>query len=140
MQPCNGQCLKQCICDCYDDETETYAEICTCGHRSHNGYCPSDCCVPVKCRNFAHCGEKLPQWVLHCNNGMSINCAIQMGPHVYTDETDDCCVCLENKKMLILKCKHRICNDCWFNITKYDDNSDNNQSCPLCRRVNRWGK
>lgn len=141
MQPCNGNCLNQCVCDCYDEETEVYDEICTCGHRSHDGYCPSDCCEPVKCRNFAHCGEKHPQWCLYCHNGMCMGCAIQMGPHEYSIETDDCCVCLENKRMLILKCNHRVCTDCWFTITKYDDdNENNNQSCPLCRGVNKWGK
>ena len=34
---------------------------------------------------------------------MCMNCAIQMGKHTYTNEVDDCCVCLENKIMLLLK-------------------------------------
>jgi hypothetical protein len=48
---------------------------------------------------------------------MCMNCAIQIKKHTYTNEVEDCCVCLENKIMLILKCNHKVCNNCWYNIT-----------------------
>lgn len=139
MSSCNGDgtCLKQ--CECYDEEIEEYDEVCVCGHREHNGYCPSNCCTLVECRNFKHCRTKIPQWVTFCHNGMHANCAIQMGNHKYTNEVEDCCVCLENKTMLILKCNHKICNDCWYIITKEGLGNDNRRSlCPLCRNRNNW--
>jgi hypothetical protein len=135
----NGECLKQCMCFCYDEETEEYYENCTCGHREHNGYCPSTCCMPVECRNYKYCNERLPKWALYCHNGMCINCVIQMGKHKFTNQLEDCCVCLENKPMLILKCDHKVCNDCWCNITQNKfDTDDNNPKCPLCRNINTW--
>ena len=44
----NGECLTQCECQCYNEETDKYNELCVCGHRHHNGYCPSNCCTPIK--------------------------------------------------------------------------------------------
>lgn len=40
MNECNGdrKCLNLCDCTCYNDDEE-YNEICTCGHREHNGIC-----------------------------------------------------------------------------------------------------
>ena len=108
----NGECLIQCR------------------HKLHNGYCPSDCCTPIECRNFNHCRTHLPKWVSTRNNGMCVNCAAQMGPHKYTDQVSECCVCLENKNMILLKCNHMICNDCLFATEecslKYP------LKCPLC--------
>ena len=137
MSSCNGECLKQCFCECYNEETDQYNELCVCVHREHNGYCPSNCCMPIECRNYKYCNEKIPEWVF-CHNGMCMNCAVKMGKHTYTNEVEVCCVCLENKIMLKLKCNHVVCNDCWYNITKQDDG--NNPLCPLCRNLNDWGK
>jgi len=114
----NGECLIQCECQCYNEETNEYNQVCVCGHRLHNGYCPSNCCIPIECRNYKYCNIKQPKWVSNCHNGMCINCAVQMGRHKTTDIIDDCPVCLENKIMIILKCNHKICNNCWYNITK----------------------
>ena len=134
MTTCNGGCLIQCECECYN-------EVCVCGHREHNGYCPSSCCMPIECRNYKYCNKKLPKWVLFCHNGMCMNCVIQMGKHTYTIVIEDCCVCLETKNMLKLKCNHKICNDCWYTITKkLFVNDDRKQLCPLCRNVNDWSK
>ena len=133
----NGNCLKQCECECYKEETDEYLEHCVCGHREHEGYCPTNCCVPVECRNYKYCNKKLPKWVVLCHNSMDMNCAVQMGPHKYTNILEDCCVCLDNKFMIILNCNHKVCNDCWFNITK--ENVKVNKKCPLCRNPNNWG-
>lgn len=77
-----------------------------------------------------------PQWVLDCHNGMCMNCAIRLGPHKMGND-DDCCVCLEHKIMVVLKCNHKICNDCWCQITCVDEDEDENKNlCPLCRNVN----
>ena len=135
----NGECLIQCNCECYNEETDEYNEVCTCGHRDHNGNCPSNCCVPVECRNYKYCNVKQPKWVSFCHNGMCMNCAIQMGNHTFTNQVEYCCVCLENKLILILKCNHRVCNDCWYKITEFSNN-DSYPLCPLCRNINDWSK
>ena len=85
----NGECLTQCECECYNEETDEYNEICCCGHREHNGNCPSNCCVPFECRNYKYCNVKQPKWVSFCHNGMCMNCAVQMGKHKYTNEVED---------------------------------------------------
>ena len=112
MSSCNGtgECLIQCECECYNEETYEYNELCVCGHREHNGYCPSNCCMPIECRNYKYCNTKQPKWVSFCHNGMCMNCAVQMGKHTHTNQVEDCCVCLENKIMIILKCNHKVCN------------------------------
>jgi len=61
-----------------------------------------------------------------------------MGKHTYTNEVEDCCVCLENKTILILKCNHKVCNDCWYYITRFENNEPNSRLCPLCRNLNDW--
>jgi hypothetical protein len=140
MTSCNGNgyCLIQCECICFDEETKDYDvnDIeCRCIHKYHNGYCPSTCCMPIQCRNFKYCGEKIPKWMSTTHNNMCIVCVIQMGKHTYTNQQEDCNVCFENKNMLILDCKHKICNDCWYNIT-----FNQKPICPLCRNVNKWSK
>ena len=116
MTSCNGDCLIQCECECYNEETGKQNELCMCGHREHNGYCPSDC---------------------HYNKCM--NCAIQFGKHKTTITTDECPVCLENKNIIVLKCNHTVCNECWYNITKEGFGEDNHKPlCPICRNLNKW--
>ena len=40
--------------------------------------------------------------------------------------------------------KYKVCNDCWFTITKKgfgnDDVDEYKPLCPLCRRLNDWSK
>lgn len=66
MSSCNGngECLTQCECDCYNEEIDEYNELCVCGHREHNGCCPSNYCMPIKCRNYKYCNIKQPKWVI----------------------------------------------------------------------------
>lgn len=116
----NGDCLKEC------------------NHKEHGGYCPTKCCSPVECRNYKYCKQTLPNWIKLCRNGMDMNCVFQMGPHIFTNIVEDCCICLDNKRMILLKCKHRVCNDCWFNITKEALLCNQNPVCPLCRNPNFW--
>jgi len=78
MKSCNknGECLIQCECECYNENTNIYYKKCICGHREHNGYCPSNCCLLVKCKNFDICKQLRPKWVLDANFNMCINCAV----------------------------------------------------------------
>ena len=94
----------------------------------------------IECRNYKYCNEKLqlPKWASFGPNGMCANCSIQMGKHIYTNKIENCCVCLENKRMIILKCNHKVCNDCWYNITKESVDQYKCSLCPLCRNLNDW--
>jgi len=140
----NGECLQQCECKCIDKETYEYYEICVCGHRIHKGYCPSNCCLPIECRNYKFCKIIQPEWLSNCHNGMCMNCAVQLGRHKTTDIIDYCPVCLESKNMIVLNCEHHICNECWYMITENgfgdDDPGKYKPLCPLCRNVNDWKK
>jgi Zinc finger, C3HC4 type (RING finger) len=130
----DGSCLNQCVCECYNKRTGKYHKVCKCGHRKHNEYCPSDCCIPLKCRNYKYCNDMHPKWFLNCHNGMDMNCAMQMGPHVVTTYIRQCYACKMNKQMITLKCEHNICSDCWYNITS----NEGKHRCPLCGKENHW--
>lgn len=167
-KPCegNGFCLQQCACDCYDEQTDQRLEICICGHREHNGYCPSNCCQLVKCKNYKNCKNKSPLFLLLDCRDLCHECDVKFGKHKTTDIVEECPVCFESKNVLILKCNHRICYDCWDKIVethskKYDQyrtelddewdgdepmtffralwyNDDTSPICPLCRNENDW--
>ena len=116
-------------CDCSPNNKETdEEEVCVCYPSSRI----------VECRNYKYCNEKLhlPKWASFGPNGMCTTCAIQMGKHTYTNKVENCCVCLENKRMIMLKCNHTVCNDCWYNITKDGVDQNKYSLCPLCRRLN----
>lgn len=147
----NGECLEQCWCECYDEETDEYYEICSCIHKNHiDGYCPSSCCKPIECRNYKYCNDKVPQYILDCNFGMCINCAVKFGRHKFSKELIECPICLENTdNNIILKCNHKLCNDCWckiinINSDEIDEDVENNLDedsknlCPLCRNINDY--
>ncbi len=36
-------------------------------------------------------------------SSMSVACVAQMGPDKITDQSEECCICLENKKMIMLE-------------------------------------
>lgn len=133
MNTCNGECLNQCQCECYNEETDEDYEVCVCGHREHNGYCPSDCCSPVECRNYQYCHTKLPKYITFIHNGMCANCDAMLGRHRITNEVDECCVCYENKRMIVLECNHKLCNDCLYQMSHISNNR-----CPMCRNSNTW--
>jgi len=39
---------------------------------------------------------------------------------------EECCVCFEEKRLINIKCKHPLCNDCYKKLI--------NNLCPLCRQ------
>ena len=67
-----------------------------------------------------------------------------MGKHEYSNIIEECPICYTDKEMLILKCKHKICNYCWYRITDIAYNNYNERyftpKCPICRNINDWGK
>ena len=141
-----GECIRQCSCSCYDDdECEFPSANCICSHRNHTKliggndecqiYCKSECshnCSLVECHNYRMCGQKRPQILLHCHNGMCIGCAIHIGKIKFLDESGDCPICLVNKDMIEISCgKHKVCLDCWKNWS--ETSSQIPLTCPLCR-------
>ena len=137
-----GECIQQCSCECYEDEEcDIPSEVCSCGHRDHNGYCKSDCphnCELVECNNYRLCGHKYPQHILDCNNGMCMNCAIMIGKIKFLDEKGDCPICLTNKDMIEINCgKHKVCLDCWKNWSETSTQCP--LTCPFCRNsIWKW--
>ena len=148
---CDGACLKQCVCDCYEridptietdddasdsDSNHIESRVCTCGHREHGGICPSPnaCCKPVKCRAYSVCGGKARQRDIYVHQGCcGANCAIRLGPLRKTDEVGDCPICVEQEELEELKCGHKMCFECWNRIAEHGK-----QNCPMCRRTNDW--
>ncbi|AYV87209.1 MAG: hypothetical protein Sylvanvirus35_7 [Sylvanvirus sp.] len=59
-----------------------------------------------------------------------------MGPTKTTEEKDECCICTEDKEMIELPCKHRVCSECWLKTTQA--RQIENQVCPLCRSPCSW--
>ena len=59
----NGKCFKKCDCKCFDGEEDDPDDVedrfCNCEHRDHNGYCPTNCCQLINCRNFLNCNKKV---------------------------------------------------------------------------------
>ena len=119
-------------------------------------YSPNGCCSPINC---PHCNMTIPRWLADIKRGKCCKCDIQFGRHHLTDKIEECPVCLVEKKMIELKCDHLICADCWYTITKYEneDYSDEDDDliestmvdyerklkcrCPLCRNKNSsWGQ
>ena len=45
-----------------------------CFSLKNNGCCPSNCCIPVECKNYKFCNNKKPRWILNCNKGMCEYC------------------------------------------------------------------
>jgi len=132
----DGRCIKQCECICYNEETDKPNEICTCGHREHKGYCLSDCCKLIECKNYKYCGTSDPQWVLDMNDGQCFICKLQMGEYEKIDVIEECCICYENKEMIELKCSHKLCEECWHGCTQ--GNNFGSGICPLCRSNSGW--
>jgi len=130
----NGKCLIPCECTCFNKTKNKFFDICICGHKNHNGYCPSDCCILIECRNHKKCETKLPQWIINCHKGLCDTCSVQMGSHTYLNSVEECNICLEWKQMIKLQCNHHICNDCWYDITL--DSNEEYVLCPFCRSKN----
>ena len=90
-------------------------------------YSPNGCCSPINC---PHCNMTIPRWLADIKRGKCGKCDLQFGRHHLTDKIEECPVCLVEKKMIELKCDHLICADCWYTITKYEneDYSDDDYS------------
>lgn len=151
----DGTCLNQCCgCMCFEDEEcEIQSEICTCPHSTcvildggptecdkycnSNIPCPHNCKL-VKCELYDICGISEQQWMLNAHEGHCIQCHISYGRIRKTDKTEDCPVCMDSKLMYSLRCKHKICWDCWKKMCDTTDVKNFKvTSCPLCRKK-KW--
>ena len=82
-----------------------------------------------------------PEWEHNYNFNMCLNCVIKMGKHEYSTLIENCPICFEDKKMLILQCSHKLCNECWYQITDIgyiNIKGDYQPNCPICRNRNDW--
>ena len=86
------------------------------------------------CRNYRYCGDKKEK-----ENELCPSCEMQMGYTKEINEKEICYVCLENKRMIKLHCGHKICNNCWYIITKYIIISGQRKIlCPICKKDNSF--
>lgn len=133
----DGSCFSQCICIC-DEEFE-----CDCGHRYHkstyagsefNTFCQKPCtynCELKPCHNYRLCGQKRPAWILDCDNGMCLDCAMFLGKLTFLDVKAECPICSEEKYMVGIHCKkHNVCLDCWLDWSL----ETTPLTCPMCRK------
>ena len=139
----DGSCYKDCLCYCYDSETDEDYEVCSCGHRSHNvKYCRKDACVHncdfIKCKNFQICGISTPEWSMAQHPGGELglcrNCWAYRGELKQTSEPEECIICFEDKIVVELSCHptHKMCIECW---EKNIDSKNFPSKCPICRKV-----
>ena len=133
----DGTCLMRCVCDCADDD-----ESCMhCEHYDGSGWCPSvDGCVGYECINYAYCSVTDSQCGLESRGGICVHCEDQLGPsRLSTSRIEECFVCREQTRMLLLQCNHVVCVECWYIMTEAtDDDNDNDKRCPVCRTPNEW--
>jgi len=126
----DGECFTQCECDCYDDNTEIYYDICICGHRKHKGYCPTNCCELIKCVNYDICKKKRPQRILNIHKGFCMGCHMLIGSYNITQHKEECPICEQNNNIVILDCNHKVCKKCWYIRCER-----NNHNCPICYKI-----
>jgi hypothetical protein len=157
MTSCSGygDCLRQCWCECFDDEEfDIPSAVCTCihGNKDHQKligggsdcdvWCKSDCihnCQLVPCHNYQMCGTKLPQWLLYCDSGMCRGCAVTMGKLTFLEDPSECPVCIQEKSNMVkISCgKHALCLDCWRGWTEAKTTVP--LTCPFCREsIWKW--
>ena len=157
MSSCSGDggCLKYCDCKCYDDEEmEVPSENCRCGHREHRDdhpkfysggeendvFCREDCshnCELIKCRFYELCNTKAQKYYLNIRDGMCGLCHYKYGTITETDEIADCPICYDDKYMILTKCNHKFCLDCWKGSCEAVQNVSSASVCPLCR-TSKW--
>jgi len=119
----NGYCFSQTDENTYEQSVCTYK------------------CELLECKNYKHCGEKRPKWVLDIHNNMCVNCAAAEYDDtvIFTDIKQDCPVCYEEKYMIQLPCKHTICLMCLYGMFAHNENTkgftpiSERTRCPLCR-------
>jgi hypothetical protein len=97
----NGSCLTQTTdCNTYGKDPDF-----TCTHD----------CQPVKCPNFAVCGDIAPQWYLRCHGGRCVQCKTRFGKDLTFPQEDlDCPICFETKPCVVQpNCTHVVCIKCF---------------------------
>jgi len=96
------------------------------------GDCPQQKCL--------YCSHTRPQCLLDINNLMCSECNHELFPilgrHKNTTHVEQCCVCLEDKRMTVLKCKHSLCHTCWYKIALSAYDNEQSPQCPMCRNKN----
>jgi hypothetical protein len=105
-----GDCLEQ-NCDRSIDSVYVKYRDVICHHD----------CEPVKCPNFAVCGEIGPQWYFNCHRGWCWSCKDKFGKTLtFLEEPAECPICTEVGSCVVQpNCNHSICITC-FKRTRID--------------------
>jgi hypothetical protein len=103
----SGDCLQQTdLCGGYGKYADT-----TCEHN----------CQPIKCPNFAVCGDMCPQWYLDCHGGRCWQCKWRFGKNLtFKEEPEECPVCMDTAPCVVQPdCSHAVCISC-FKRCRFD--------------------
>lgn len=87
-------------------------------HYRRRWSCVHDC-VPVRCPNYAVCGEFDPVRVLDCHRGLCLHCDMAFGQRLeFYDQLKECPVCLESRPCCVKMpgCVHVLCVGCFRNL------------------------
>lgn len=99
-----GDCLEQ-NCDRSIDSVYVKYRDVICHHD----------CQPVKCPNFAVCGEICPQWYFNCHRGWCWSCKDMFGKTLtFLEEPAECPICTEVGSCVVQpNCTHSVCITCF---------------------------
>ena len=105
-----GDCLTQNCDPSVPDLYVKYRDV-TCEHN----------CEPVKCPNFAMCGEIGPKWYFGCHGGRCFHCNMFFGKNLtFPEEPQECPICIDISPCVQQpNCSHAVCIAC-FRRTRYD--------------------
>ncbi len=139
---CQGRCIKECYhCKCFERPCECPCECdlemcecmcyceCTCTeHKNCTHMClETGKCAMSLCDNFFLCKAKMPEHQKIALGGTCVWCKVNIGRVKDSKLMEECGVCLDMNKTLILQCGHRLCYKCHIEWKQLND------TCPFCR-------
>lgn len=100
-----GMCLSQRHDGGYDRATE-------CAHD----------CQPIKCPNYAVCGNERPRCILDCYGGVCAYCKMMFGVLTIAPVAAECPICyVSGAEQVLLVCGHHVCASCFSTQIESED-------------------